>query len=111
MATLCRSAAGDFSLEGSHTTEEIEALTVEEREALLLPVESLFSELPAISLPAFYERLSRSGCEIYQKKIRTSFDIGQRVRLCNEKGEFYALGEVKEYENGSAVKSIKMFDI
>ena len=111
MATLCRSAAGDFSLEGSHTTEEIEALTAEEREALLLPVESLFSELPAISLPAFYERLSRSGCEIYQKKIRTSFDIGQRVRLCNEKGEFYALGEVKEYENGSAVKSIKMFDI
>ena len=111
MATLCRSAAGDFNLDISHTIGELEELTLEEREKLLMPIESLFSDLPAITLPAFYERLSRSGCEIYQKKIHTSFEIGQRVRLYGENRQFYALGQVGEYKDGSAVKSIKMFDI
>lgn len=111
MATLCRSAAGDFNLDISHTLSELEELTLEEREKLLMPTESLFADLPAVTLPAFYERLSRSGCEIYQKKIRTSFEIGQRVRLYGENRQFYALGEVGEYKNGSAIKSIKMFDI
>ena len=111
MATLCRSAAGDFNLDISHTIGELEELTLEEREKLLMPIESLFLDLPAITLPAFYERLSRSGCEIYQKKIHTSFEIGQRVRLYGENRQFYALGQVGEYKDGSAVKSIKMFDI
>ena len=111
MATLCRSAAGDFNLDISHTLSELEELTLEEREKLLMPAESLFADLPAVTLPAFYERLSRSGCEIYQKKIHTAFEIGQRVRLYGENGQFYALGEVGEYKDGSAIKSIKMFDI
>ena len=111
MASLCRSAAGAFLLEGSHTLSELEALSHQERASLLLPIESLFEELPAVKLSAFYEKLSRSGCEIYQKKIGTSFAIGDRVRLCSQSGEFYALGEVREYEGGSAIKSIKMFDI
>ena len=49
--------------------------------------------------------------QIYQKKIRTDFPVGERVRLCSAEGDFYALGEVFEYEKGSAIKSIKMFDI
>ena len=68
----------------------------------------LFSSLPAVKLAPFYEKLSRSGCEIYQKKIGTSFELGTRVRLCSQSGVFYALGEVKEYENGRAIKSIKI---
>lgn len=111
MATLCRSRAGDFRIESSYTLDLLEQMEQSERESLLLPIESLFEELPAIYLPSFYEKLSRSGCEIYQKKIKTSFEVGQRVRLCSEKKEFYALGEVREYENGSAIKSIKLFDV
>ena len=111
MATLCRSRAGDFKIENSYTLSELEEMSTEERMALLLPIESLFSDLPRADLPAFYEKLSRSGCEIYQKKIRTSFAIGQRVRMYGENGVFYALGDVREYENGSAIKSIKLFDI
>ena len=29
----------------------------------------------------------------------------------NEKGEFFALGQVKEYENGTAIKAIKTFNL
>ena len=111
MATLCRSRAGDFSLDEAHTLGELEEMTFEERTALLLPTDKLFIALPEVRLPAFFEKLSRSGCEIYQKKIRTDFTIGERVRLATADGRFYALGEVREYENGSAIKSIKIFDL
>ena len=111
MATLNRTGAGDFRIENSHSVSEIEEMAEEDRISLLLPVESLFLEFPEIKLPAFFERLSRNGCEIYQKKIRTSFATGTRVRMCDEQGKFYALGEVADYKDGSAVKTIKLFDV
>ncbi len=111
MAALCRTETGGFPLADCHTLEEIDAYDGAARAALLLPTEQLFCELERVCLPAFYERLCRSGCEIYQKKIGTDHAVGTRVRLCQEQGEFFALGEVREYENGSAIKSIKLFDI
>ena len=111
MATLERTEAGGFSLDSAITLEALEALSYEERVEKLLPTESLFSDLLTVSLPAFYEKLCRNGCEIYQKKIGTHLDVGARVRLSDASGEFFALGEVFEYENGSAVKAIKFFEL
>ncbi len=111
MATLQRTAAGGFSLDGAHTLEELEAMTEDERLSCLLPTESLFDTLPACHLPAFYERLLRSGCEIYQKKIGTHLALGTRVRVCTADGKFFALGEVRGCEDGTAIKSIKLFDL
>ena len=109
MATLRRVETGGFSIGDSLSLEELEKLSEEERVARLAPVESLFVTCPAVRLPAFYETLSRSGCEIYQKKIGTALDVGTRVRMCNSAGDFYALGEVRDYEDGSAIKAIKLF--
>lgn len=111
MASLQRTAAGGFSLDEAHTLEELEAMNEGDRLACLLPTESLFVTLPACPMPVFYERLFRSGCEIYQKKIGTHFEIGTRVRVCSADGKFLALGEVREYEDGTAIKSIKLFDL
>lgn len=111
MATLERTEACGFPIGQAHTIAELEEMTAEERVSLLIPTEALFSSLPLVRLPAFYEKLCRSGCEIYQKKIGTSLSLGTRVRICTEKGEFFALGEVKEYENGLAVKAIKTFSL
>lgn len=111
MATLCRTETGGFPIEESITIDELKNLDEKEREELLVPIESLFSSLPSVNLPAFYEKLCRSGCEIYQKKLKAEFDIGTRVRICSESGEFFALGEVFEYENGSAIKAIKTFKL
>ncbi len=110
MASLIRTASGNFKLEDSHTLEELSELTREEAEALLLPTESLFGDCAAVTLPDFFARLASSGCEIYQKKIGTSFAVGKRLRLYNKDG-FFALGEVREYESGSAIKVIKLFVI
>lgn len=112
MATLCRTRAGSFEISKSHTLDQIEEMSESERLALLAPTEMLFFDYPRVFLPEFYEKLSRSGCEIYQKKIKTPFPVGARIRICSAtSGKFYALGEVREYPDGSAIKAIKIFDI
>ena len=111
MSALHRVVAGGFSIENSYTLDELEAMGIEERYGLLAPTESLFEDCPKVLLPAFYEKLCRSGCEIYQNKVKTGFEVGARVRICTHSGEFFALGEVREYENGTAIKSIKTFSL
>ena len=111
MASLRRLGAGGFDIANAVTVDQLEAMSTDEREKILLPIESLFEQLPEVRLPAFFEKLCRSGCEIYQKKLHTALPCGTRVRLCNENGHFFALGQVADYPDGSAIKSIKMFEI
>lgn len=109
MAALCRTETGGFRLESAHTIDELESLSAEERLALLLPIEVLFAELPCLRLSSFYERLIRGGCAVLQKKLGGDFSVGSRLRLLNEAGEFFALGEAVESEEGIAVKAVKTF--
>ena len=111
MAALRRTETGSFSLADCATPDQLEQMTGEERLARLIPTERLFADLPAVALPAFYEKLCRNGCEIYQKKINADHKIGTRVRLFDASGHFFALGEVREYESGTAIKGIKYFDV
>ena len=108
MSALRRTKSGGFTLKNAHTVAEIEQMTLDERYELLMPTQELFMDLDAITLSDFYARLCRSGCEIYQKKIGASFEVGTRVRIYDSNG-FFALGEVKEYPDGSAIKAIKLF--
>jgi hypothetical protein len=73
-------------------------------------VEYIFRDLNEVKLPDFYARLAHSGLEIYLKKINIDLPIGQRVRLSDKNG-FFALGEVREYEAGLAIKPIKQFEV
>lgn len=108
MTELTRTKSGDFSLEGACTLAELEAADESGRLSYLLPTESLFSDLTVVRLPEFFERLARSGLEIYLKKISLSLPVGTRVRLYGADG-FFAVGEVKEYPDGNAIKPIKQF--
>ncbi len=109
MATLRRTAACGFDLSQCHTLEALADMTDAERAACLLPVEGLFLDLPRVQPTPFYYGLCKNGCELYQERIGTNFDIGARVRLYSPEGEFFALGEVRDYEEGSAIKVIKFF--
>ncbi len=111
MSSLRRVRAGDFDIANSHTLEALENMTIDERYAALTPAESLFSEFPYVALPEFYERLCKNGCEIYQNKIGTHYPTGTRVRICTHSGKFFALGEICEYEKGTAVRAVKRFDV
>ena len=109
MTSLERTEISEFSLENAHTVAELEEMSLEDRLSLLIPTEQLFASLPAIHLPAFYEKLCRSGCEIYLAKIKQSLPLHTRVRLCDASGAFFAIGDVGEYADGPAVKAIKTF--
>lgn len=108
MKTLCRASASGFSLADAHTLAELENMTEAERESCIFPVEYIFRALPEVKLPAFFARLAHSGLEIYLKKINLDLPLGARVRLSDEQG-FFALGEVREFEQGSAIKPIRQF--
>lgn len=112
MESLIRRSSGPFTLEQAVTVTELEEMTAEERLSRLLPLESYFADCPAVSLPPFYARLAASGCEIYQKKIGTAIPTGTLVRMyrpADGQTEFFALGRVGEYADGTAVKAVKLF--
>ncbi|MBP3667351.1 MAG: tRNA pseudouridine(55) synthase TruB [Clostridia bacterium] len=109
MATLRRTEAGGFPIEDCVTLEALEDMEPDKRLSLLRPVEELFGDLEALHLPDFYRTLCRNGCEIYLGKLGVSFPVGKRLRLCDRQGRFFALGKVGEYEDGIAVKAIKIF--
>ena len=111
MATLERAEACGISLDECRTVDELEKLSENERQAILLPTERLFDDLEAVKLPAFFEKLFRDGCPIYQKKIKTNYPVGSRVKICSETGKFFALGTVVEREEGTAIKSLKIFEL
>lgn len=111
MATLERREACGISLDECKTLEEIENLGENERQGLLLHTERLFDDLEEVKFPAFFEKLFRDGCPIYQKKIKTDFPVGYRVKICSEDGHFFALGEVVEREQGTAIRSVKIFEL
>ena len=108
MAALRRTKAGMFTLDNAVTPDRLKEMDEAERDALLLPVEDAFADLPAVKLPAFFAKLAHCGQQIYQKKIGTALPEGTMVRFFDADG-FFALGEVHTYEDGSAIKPIKQF--
>ena len=111
MASLIRLEAGGFRIENAMCVADLRKESIDELYAHLKPTESLFTSLARLSLPSFYERLLRNGCSVAQKKLRTSFTIGERVRLCSQDGTFFGLGEVLPSEDSAegTIKCIKLF--
>ncbi len=108
MSELLRTKSGNFTLEGSYTIAQLEAMSYEERCKLIIPTEELFSDCEKVILPDFYARLAKSGCEIYQSKIKTAYPVDEFVTMWDKNG-FFALGQVRQYESGTAIKAIKLF--
>lgn len=108
MSSLERTNAGGFDISEAHTIEELSELDRDTLISLLHPTEKLFLDYPVVILDDFFYKLCYSGCEIYQKKIRTNHPVGQYVRLYSKNG-FFGLGQVREYEGGTAIKCEKLF--
>ena len=109
MKALRRAEASGFTLSDAIKISELELLSEEERAARILPTETVFRNEKSVTLSPFFSRLARCGVEIYLKKLGISLEVGERVTLFDEKG-FFALGEVREFPDGAAIKPIKQFD-
>lgn len=110
METLERTKASVFTLGDAHTLSEIEAMSEEEREKLIIPVERVFEAYDVVRLDPFFARLARCGLEIYLNKIGISLSEGTRVRIYDSES-FFALGEVRSFDAGLAIKPIKQFEL
>lgn len=108
MSELLRTKSGSFTLDGSYTVFELENMSYEERCKLIIPTEELFSDCERVFLPDFYSKLAKSGCEIYQSKIKTTYPVDKFVTVWDKNG-FFALGQIRQYEGGTAIKIIKLF--
>ena len=98
MAALERTRAGAYTLAQSHTMEEI--LAAEDKNALLLPVDSLFSGLPKLTVSEAAERRLRNGAPVRADKAAAG-----RYRVYARSGEFLLLGAVQD----GALVTVKSF--
>ncbi len=109
MASLTRSEAAGYPLSRAIRLDELETMTEEQKAASLIPVEDIFAASARVILPDFYARLAHAGAPIYQKKIKTAFPLGTRVRLCDKNG-FFALAEASTDTEGEAIlRSLRIF--
>lgn len=108
MKTLERLSASGYPIEVARTLTELTDMTEEERLGFVRPVEEVFSKYEVVELPDFFARLAHSGLEIYLHKIKKHLDVGTIVRLYDKDG-FFAVGEVREYEEGLAIKPVRQF--
>lgn len=100
MSSLRRTEAGGFSVDKAVTIGEVQRLADEGRaEELLLPTDSMFSELPALTVNVAQEKKIRCG-----NAVKTAAADG-KYRVYSVQGEFLMLGKA---ENGM-IKTIKSF--
>ena len=100
MSSLRRVSVGDFSVEDAFSVEYLSSLPREEAEKLLLPVDLLFEQHPALTLGAKQERLCRNGVS-----FSCEAEDGVR-RFYGQDGAFLMLGEVKD---GTANAILRLF--
>lgn len=109
MSALRRTRTGEFTLGDAYTVEQLENMTLEERQSLVLPAEALFSHLELCALPQFYANLFLSGAPLYQKKLRMSIPEGKTVRV-KYGAEFLGIGRADVLSDGTPVlKAEKLF--
>ncbi len=109
MSSLERRHNCGFSLSDAHTLEEIEALDLEERGKLLIPVDKAFSDYKKLSLIPFYAGLARNGVRIYTSKVAPEACEGERF-LLYESEKFFAVAEVQKNSEGESVlRVLKQF--
>lgn len=112
MCSLERRRVGEYEIDKAYTTDRLEEMDEEALKSILIPVDTVFSEYPALTLPAFYSKLFKNGCEIYLKKLRPK-DIdreseGMFFRIYDGDG-FIAFAETVRFDKGVALKARKMF--
>ena len=98
MAALRRTRAGRYGIDQAHSLEEI--LAAPEPEALLLPVDSLFDDRPALTVNENAERKLRNGAP-----VSTLNAVNGEYRVYSRSGDFLLLGSVTQGE----LRTVKSF--
>ena len=100
MSSLRRVKAGVFSITQAHTMEQIQAAAdLGGLDGIIIPVDTLFTDKPKLTVNEFEEKKLRNGNTIKIKSADGTY------RVYSESGEFLLLAEVKD----NLLKTIKSF--
>lgn len=100
MSSLRRVKAGVFSVTQAHTMEQIQAAADSGGlDGIIIPVDTLFTDKPKLTVNEFEEKKLRNGNTIKTKSADGTY------RVYSESGEFLLLAEVKD----NLLKTIKSF--
>lgn len=100
MSSLRRVKAGVFSITQAHTMEQIQAAAdLGGLDGIIIPVDTLFTDKPKLTVSEFEEKKLRNGNTIKTKSADGTY------RVYSESGEFLLLAEVKD----NLLKTIKSF--
>ena len=100
MSSLRRVKAGVFSITQAHTMEQIQAaVDLGGLDGIVIPVDTLFTDKPKLTVNEFEEKKLRNGNTIKIKSADGTY------RVYSESGEFLLLAEVKD----NLLKTIKSF--
>lgn len=89
LTALCRTRIGRLTLAGAVALAAFETASLEGRDSLLAPVDSLVSDLPIATLTA-----SETSRVLHGQGIRWHAGVGERWRLYAPTGVFLGLGEM-----------------
>ena len=100
MSSLRRVKAGVFSITQAHTMEQIQAAAdLGGLDGIIIPVDTLFTDKPKLTVNEFEEKKLRNGNTIKTKSADGTY------RVYSESGEFLLIAEVKD----NLLKTIKSF--
>lgn len=100
MSSLRRVKAGVFSITQAHTMEQIQAAAdLGGLDGIIIPVDTLFTDKPKLTVNEFEEKKLRNGNSIKTRSADGTY------RVYSESGEFLLLAEVKD----NLLRTIKSF--
>lgn len=107
MTSLVRTKSGMFTLENSYRLSELEERSPEELEALLMPLEKLYEQLPKANLDEQQTKLFRNGATLDADRIRFDliYDMGYYIE--GSDGVFLGIGMI---DSNHSLKVIRRFN-
>lgn len=107
MTSLVRTKSGMFTLENSYRLSELEAMSEQELEAVLMPLEKLYEQLPKANLDEQQTKLFRNGATLDADRIRFDmiYDMGYYIE--GSDGVFLGIGII---DSNHSLKVIRRFN-
>ena len=107
MTSLVRTKSGMFTLENSYRLSELEGMTEQELEAVLMPLEKLYEQLPKANLDEQQTKLFRNGATLDADRIRFDliYDMGYYIEGAD--GVFLGIGII---DSNHSLKVVRRFN-
>lgn len=102
LTALRRTATGGFGLDQSATLESLDAMTIEQRDAMLLPADSLALALPEIHLDATAAKALQNGKTPRISAASTLKVDSAHYRCYDDKGTFLGVATASDCTAGAA---------